>query len=513
MRNLFLIGISLVFCAPFAAAYSMKSGRIVYYCENKSTHPWDENANLECRGSFNNAVLGLLLYVDNNAEIKALSLESFDWDFEKKYYKLKLKENLYFHNNRKVTSKDLEFSILRHFFRKNPNLANTLQINLKGTEKIKQGQKYQSGLVEGVKILDDRTVAITPSKSNPSFLYTFAHYSFSLVPMEELKADLITWKKWPIGVGAYKVSEENIKKRSYLLSMISNKEYPKAPKEILYEQERIYEPDITVTDSIAAKSNKYLKEELLVPLSRKVFEFNFSSKLGKNKEFRRAIALALCRIKISKATDVSTIPLYELLTSGNIGRINIVEIQNLKEASKILKKELGKYNKKVFTIPYTEDNSYLGSKYKDEIKKQLLNVGLQIKFQEVRDNLWNPFTDEFKESPFYLVSTEADYFDPLLNFTIYSKESPAINSHPNDDLLESLLEETIEAPSRDILNERLKNISRYFYENRIVIPLFEVPNVAYYNPKKISSIGVQFGGIIFYLQNIEISDINYASNE
>ncbi len=512
MRNFFFIGIILILYPTFTFAHPIKSGNIIYFCGNKSENPWGEDAILECRGSFNPAVLGLLLYIDNNAEINPLSLESFDWDFEKKYYILKLKDNLYFHNNRKATAKDLEFSILRHLFSKYPNIGNAIQINLKGIEKIKKGQKYQSGLVDGVKVLDDRTVVLIPSNSNPSFLYTLAHFSFSLVPMEELNSDLITWKKWPIGVGAYKVIEENIEQRSYLLSLVNSKEFPKAPKEILFEQERIYEPDITLKDFKSAKDKKYIKEELLVSLNRRVFEFNFSSDLGKNKNFRRAVALALCRIEISKATNIQTKPLYELLTPGNIGRINIIENQNLKESSKIFKKMLGSRSNKVFKIPYTEDGSYLGAAYRNIIKEQFARAGLQIEFQEVIKNIWNPFSMEFKGSPFYLVSTEADYFDPILNYTVYSKQSPALNSHPNDELLESLLEETKEAPSRDILNERLKNISRYYYENRLVIPLFEVPSIIYYNPEKIKSIGIQFGGIIFYLQNIEVNNIKLSTN-
>ena len=85
---------------------------------------------------------------------------------------------MYFHNKRKVTAKDLEFSFLRYFFAKFPNTGNSIQLNIKGTEKIKHGQQYQSGIVEGVKILDERTVAVIPSKINPYFLYTFSHFTF-----------------------------------------------------------------------------------------------------------------------------------------------------------------------------------------------------------------------------------------------------------------------------------------------------------------------------------------------
>ena len=77
MRIMIIICNFFVNSQIFSFENNANHNRIVYYCANKSKNPWDENAILACRGSFYPAVLGLLLYVDNNAELKALSLESF----------------------------------------------------------------------------------------------------------------------------------------------------------------------------------------------------------------------------------------------------------------------------------------------------------------------------------------------------------------------------------------------------------------------------------------------------
>lgn len=503
MNLLYIIVIVIIPLNIFAKNPLSNTSKIIYFCANKSEFPWEENAELACRGSFYPAVLGSLFYIDNNSEIQTHTLESFRWDFENNYYKLRLKNNLYFHNKRKVNARDLEFSILRHFFTKKPNIGQSFQINLKGTEKIKKGQPYRSGLVEGVKILDERTIALTPSKANPSFLYTLSHFSFSLVPIEELNTDLITWKKWPVGVGAYKVIEHNLRYRSFLLQLVDKFEYPNSAAEILYEQERKNEPDITNKDYLSARNKDYAKEELLAPLYRRIIEFNYKSILGKSKDFRRAVALAISREELSSATNSPSLPLYEILTSYSIGRINIKENQNLSESARLIKILL-KNNNKSLIIPYSEDKSYLGERYREVLSKQMEKVGIKIEFRQNIKNLWDPFSEEFKNSPFYLHSTEGDYFDPILNFTKYRNGTPSKNSYPDDKLIENLLEESQEAPSRDILNERLKNISRYFYEQRVLIPLFEIPNIVYYKPEKIRSIGTQFGGVTLYLQNIEI---------
>lgn len=499
------IGFILYFCFMncYALGNHFEKKKLIYYCANRAEKPWDANSDLICSGSFYPAVLDLLFYVDHNAELKSDILEFFGWDYKNNYYKLRLKKDLFFHNNRKVTAKDLEFSILRYFFIKSPNIGNTLQLNIHGTNKISSGNKFYSGLVSGVKILDDRTIALIPAKSNPSFLYTLAHFSFSLVPIEELHDDYLTWKKWPIGIGAYKVTKFNKQDKLIVLSLNNKKGYPYAADEILFLQERIYEPDITNKDYLAARHTKYAKEKLLVPMYRRVIEFNFNSDLGRSKEFRRAIALAISREEIVKNTFVPTVPLYEILLSSSLGRINIKEGQNIKEAKKVIKFLL-KNKSQIFSIPYSEDDSYLGSSYKDTLKHQLEVIGLNISFKENFKNIWDPFAIEFKNAPFYIHSTEGDYFDPILNFTKYRIGSPAKNSFLKDDLIEILFDETKEAPSRDILNERLKNISRYFYEQRILVPLFEVPSIVYYKKDKIRTIGRQFGGITLYLQNIEV---------
>ncbi|WP_161597564.1 hypothetical protein, partial [Fluviispira multicolorata] len=57
-------------------------------------------------------------------------------------------------------------------------------------------------------------------------------------------------------------------------------------------------------------------------------------------------------------------------------------------------------------------------------------------------------------------------------------------------------------PNRDVLGKSIEKISQFFYENNSAITLFEIPAIAYYDPKKIESVGEQFGGQTFHLANI-----------
>jgi oligopeptide transport system substrate-binding protein len=507
VKNLFLLFLFLNILFNASGYANPKNDSIVYFCGNKFEYPWLENASYDCWSSFMTAVMGTLISIDNNGDIKPYLLESFDWDFEKNYYKLRLRKNLYFQNGRKVTVEDLEFSILRPFFASKPSDGSIFLFDLKGIEKIQHGQSYKSGLVEGIQILDDRTVSFAPTKFNPVFLYNLATAHYSLAPREEYESDLVTWKKWPIGVGAYRVTGEDKKNRGYYLSLVDEKSFPKAPKTIFYEQERGFEPDITTKDSISAKEKKYKKEKLLIHLSKRIIAFNFSSNLGNSKDFRKAISLALSRSEISNSTDIVSLPLYEIITRGNVGRINVNEKNDIKEASQIFKKILGTKHKKIFKIPYSPDNSYLGYRYKEIIKFQLEKAGLNVEFYEMNNNLWNIFSKDFKSSPFCLVSMMGNFIDPRPTFYAYKNGTMLTNTYnPNSSKLEKLLENAKEAGSRKELNDKVEELSLYYHENFIVVPLFEVPNIAYYNPEKISSIGTQIGASMFYLHNLEIKD-------
>ncbi|KAB8033819.1 ABC transporter substrate-binding protein, partial [Fluviispira multicolorata] len=465
----------------------MDTNEIVFYSPTKAENPWIENAAADTRYTFNTAVLGLLVYMDSSFNIKPITLKSFHWDYKNNYYVLTLKEDIYFTTGRKVTVEDLEFSILRPFFAATRNEGTMQLVNVKGSEKIKPGQVYKSGIVEGVKIIDAHSLAVTPSSPNPSFMYTLARSNYSLVPIEEFEKDLLNWKKWPIGVGPYKMTNEDKLKHQYSLELIDTQNYPDAPQKIIFAQERNSKPDITLKDALIVNDSSFLHKELTSPIYIRIFVFNYSSKLGNNPDFRKAINLALQRKHISKATLITTNPLNEIVTKGAIGRLNIEEDYNRIESKKLFQKVLGEQKNKIFKIPYTPDLEYLGSKYKDIITNQLEEAGLKIEFIK-SDILWDTFQGDFLDSPFRLMGKGADFYDPLLTFTFFKRGSPLINGYPNDDNLEKLIEEAKESPNRDVLGKSIEKISQFFYENNSAITLFEIPAIAYYDPKKIESV-------------------------
>ena len=129
-------------------------------------------------------ILGQLIYTSNSYDLEPGLLESFSWDFENSAYILKLKPNLHFHNGRKVTSKDLEFSLLRGFYSSRPSFFLAFLNNIKGIDAIKGKKKFASGQVSGIKVIDERSISVKLNEPNPSFLHSLARAYFSVVPIE-----------------------------------------------------------------------------------------------------------------------------------------------------------------------------------------------------------------------------------------------------------------------------------------------------------------------------------------
>ena len=61
------------------------------------------------------------------------------------------------------------------------------------------------GAIRGVKVVAPDTVEVSLSRPNPSFLHSLVNPFFSLVPIEEMNADYVSWKRAPVGAGPYRV--------------------------------------------------------------------------------------------------------------------------------------------------------------------------------------------------------------------------------------------------------------------------------------------------------------------
>jgi ABC-type transport system substrate-binding protein len=150
--------------------YAKTSGEVNILLGDTNEAPYSELAPGRILSTFNAAVLGQLIKTDQNYNLIPGHLESWNWDFHTSEYVLKMRPGLKFHNGKPASAKDLEFSLLRGFFSAQQSFYRTYLSNVDGVNSIRAGSPFKTGLVSGVKIIDELTLRVKLSHPNPSFL-------------------------------------------------------------------------------------------------------------------------------------------------------------------------------------------------------------------------------------------------------------------------------------------------------------------------------------------------------
>ncbi|MFT6632273.1 MAG: ABC-type transport system substrate-binding protein [Bacteriovoracaceae bacterium] len=443
------------------------------------------------------AVLGQLIYTESSFDLKPGLLESYKWDYDDKSYILKLRSNLVFHNGRKATSQDLEFSILRGFFTPKGTWFKSFFNNIEGIDTLKNKKVFKSGLVKGVKIIDPLRIKVKLKRPNPSFLHSIARTTFSLVPIEEMNSDYDSWKSYPIGCGNYKVTKTDTKNNVHL-EYIGSKESA-AKKIILTSNGTSESSDIILTNPSLSKSIEMFHSKNAARVTS--IYFNYSNSLVKNSDFRKAIDILLDRDELAHNVDAYK-PTREFLASHFWGRLEKYDKRDIKLAKRLFSSIKGLDLTKTYQIPVY--NSFYGNKlfgkYLDTLENQFNSVGLKVAFYETNEKFLKP---EDNQTLFKILSMGADVVDPTVLFSLI--RSPFKQHFPVEDKkYYDLLEKAESAHSLDQRVIALKAMSKHLYQNKYVVPLFERKSAIGINKNKIESLGQQNGGITFYLDRIKV---------
>ena len=464
--------------------------------------PYSKDAPVHELYSSLNPILGQLLYVDQKYDLKAGLLKSFKWEHKKKAYVLEIPHDLRFHNGRKVTAKDLEFSLLRGFFTSKRSFRRAFFNNIDGIDSIKESKKFKTGSVKGIKVVSEYKVEIRLKKPDPSFLYSLNRPSCSLVPMEELEeANYEVWKKFPIGAGSYKVIHVKAKDEMILEKASTEVKGPDFIKINFSGKDK--KSDIKLNEF--QKNNLY--ETAFSEKTKSVTNifFNFNSPLGSNISFRKALHYAINREELVKNNPVFK-ETQQFLASHFWGRIETPKDDSPEKAKSLLKdiENLSKSFPLKIPIFGRSSGSGILTDYVKTLKKQLSEVGLQVEFFESKDKY---FSKTDKETPFRVISLGADVADPLILFEIMNggDSSPLWPHFPkNDNKYINLIDIAREAETLKEKTSAVREISKYFYNNKISVPLFERKQFVSFRKDRIKSIGEQNGGLTFYLNRVSI---------
>lgn len=459
--------------------------------------PYSEHASGDVLGTFNKAVLGQLLSITNTFELQPELLKSWKWNSSDNSYDLFLRESLFFHDGKPITSVDLEFALLRGFFSSDRSFYEIYLGNILGVEKIKPGTKFSSGIVDGIKITSPLSLKVILKAPNPSFLYSLATPFFSFVEKSALKDDLLTWKKWPIGSGQYIVVGETSEKISLKKNINGSGAIPQSID--IYKKEV---PGIQYDLSYSpAKDLNSIYKSKDASLIYTLF-FTNQNELSKNSDFRDAIAFGVDRTALV-GSDSSSRAALSFLTSAHWMDPSVKDEYNVEKAKASFSKIPSKLKDKTWKIAVFSygDFSPEKSHVTNILKTQFSKFGFKTEFIPTSEKFLSK--ELATECPLKFSGRVSDNVDPLLMYASFKTNSAyRYDNAQNDSYYDQLYDDASKAAGTEERISTLKRLAKYTVEKRFMIPLYEHLQIYYYNQKSIESFGMQNSSLVLALDQI-----------
>ena len=148
-------------------------------------------------------------------------------------YTFTLRDDILFHNGRRVNAEDVRWSIERAA---SPDLASPTALAYLGD--IVGVREHFYGLaetIEGVEVIDDRTIRFTIDEPKPYFLAKLTYPTAFIVDRQQIESNPRGWTRRPVGTGPYRLQEWRIGERIVLRANSRFHLGEPAVREVLYE--------------------------------------------------------------------------------------------------------------------------------------------------------------------------------------------------------------------------------------------------------------------------------------
>ena len=453
--------------------------------------PYDFKIETPILGTVNPVLFGYLLKASDTQELSPGLISKWHYDFENHKYSLTL-GNHKFHNGREVNATDLEFSIIRGFISSVENYNKIHFSDVLGIETLKPGMKFKSGMVPGLKVVDQKTIEITLKSLNPIFLINFTMPFAPLVPKEELKEDYFTWKSHPIGAGPYQI-EKDYQNHVLVLKSVEKAD-GQTPEFIEYHTSRKTDEYDIIFDPITAseKEKSFVKVFSKYPALINSLFFYRENEFNENINFRKAIYHGIDRDALASGQEQFK-PAYEMLVRPYGGRIEPKNPFNLALAKEYIKKLPKSFLEKSFVIGVYASEDTATVRKKERIKllaKQIADLGLKVTFEANPEKF--PTPEVMKKFSMKMWSKVVDLDDPSISYGALSKQSPYKNEMPDSHgKFDELYTKAVQAKT---LEDRLKatqDISHLIEEEALIVPILQKYVMYRFNPKTVETLGDQ----------------------
>jgi len=178
-------------------------------------------------------MFGGLVTIDTDLKIQPDIAKNWDVSADGKTYRFKLRDNVVFHNNRRVTATDVKYSLERAA---DPaNASPTVKAYLGRIQGLVEKFDGKAKDISGVKVIDETTIEITLTEPEDFFLAELAYPVAYVVDKDQVEKDPRNWTRKPNGTGPFKMAEF---KPQEVIRLVRNDRYHLgAPKldEVVFE--------------------------------------------------------------------------------------------------------------------------------------------------------------------------------------------------------------------------------------------------------------------------------------
>ncbi|WP_152046829.1 ABC transporter substrate-binding protein [Aureimonas psammosilenae] len=197
------LSVALSFAPPLASAQSGGSITVTYKDDIATLDPaigYDWQNFSMIKALFD----GLMDYEPGTAKLRPGLAESYEISPDGRVFTFKLRDGVKFHNGRAMTADDVKYSFERTTNPKTQSPGAGFLGSIEGFDKMQSGEATE---LSGIKIIDPKTVEVTLSRPDATFLSVMAlNFSF-IVPKEEVEKAGADFGRSPVGTGAFKLSE------------------------------------------------------------------------------------------------------------------------------------------------------------------------------------------------------------------------------------------------------------------------------------------------------------------
>jgi ABC-type transport system substrate-binding protein len=160
-------------------------------------------------------IFGGLVTLDAKLQVVGDIAKEWTVSPDAKTYTFKLRDNVVFHDNKRVTAADVKYSLERAA---DPaNASPTVKAYLGGIQGLKDKVDGKAKEISGVKVVNDTTIEIILNEPEDFFLQELTYPVAYVVSKDQIERDPRNWTRKPIGTGPFKVGEYSPTERVRLI--------------------------------------------------------------------------------------------------------------------------------------------------------------------------------------------------------------------------------------------------------------------------------------------------------